>query len=142
MKKSNGKKLLALFMAAILCLSMSVITVSAKVPDSGSTTTPKNIAITATDNSLRLGALGKLECYGRTSVQNGYTAETIVELQQSNSWHTIQTWSRKGGTSSSIDQDYYVVSGYSYRLKITHKAYNSSGTCVETITKYSTAVDY
>ena len=142
MKKSKFKKVIAITMAATtMCLCVSSA-VGAKAPDSGSIISPQNIAVTTTDSQLTLGSYGELSCYGTTQVQSGYTAEVIVELQQFNGgWGTIQTWSKKGGRSAMVNVNHYVIKG-SYRLKLTHNAYNSSGTLVESIPKYSNTVKY
>ncbi len=141
MKKSKFKKVIAVVMAAVLCLCVTGAA-CAKAPDSDSEIAPQNIAIAMTENNLILGSFGKLTCYGKTTTRPGYTVETIVELQQDNGgWETIQTWSKKGGTIATVDEDYYVGRG-TYRLKLTHKAYNSSGTLVESFNKYSKTVVY
>lgn len=142
MKKSKFKKVIAVVMAAVLCLCVTGAA-CAKAPDSGSEIAPQNIAIAVTVNNLELGSFGKLTCYGKTTTQLGYIAEVVVELQQDNGgWETIHTFTKKGsGTIASVDEDYYVGRG-TYRLKLTHKAYNSSGTLVESFNKYSKTVVY
>jgi len=147
MKKSNVKKVIATLMAVMMCLCVSnifVLAKNAKSSNDGVVITPRNIAIIATDNSLTLGTLGKLTCFGSTDVQYGYEAEVIVELQQYNGgWGTIKTWSARRSSSSAVDEDWYVSKGYSYRLKLTHKAYNPGATSpIETIPKYSNVVQY
>lgn len=92
---------------------------------------------------MDLGSGGKLNCYGKTKVLSGYKAGIKVELQQNDgSWTTIKTWSGKASLSIEVDEDYYVTSGYQYRLKLTHTAYNSSGNLIETITDTSDIVSY
>lgn len=141
MKKSKFKKVIAVMMAAALCLCATGAA-CAKVPDSGSEISPQNIAITLTANNLTLGSFGKLTCFSKTTTQPGYVAEVVVELQKDDGgWGTIYTWSKKGGTIASVDEDYYVGKG-TYRLKLTHKAYNSSGTLIESFNKYSKTVVY
>ena len=141
MKKSKFKRVIALITAVIMCFGMSTLTFAASLSE-GETISPKNIAITATDNSLGWVSTGKLNCYGSTDVQSGYKAGVTVELQRySSGWSTIKTWSSTGGLTAIVDKDYYVSTGYSYRLKLTHRAYDSSGTTViETIVKYSNVV--
>lgn len=141
MKKENIKKVVAGIMIATLNLvAFGTTTISAQNTNSN-VVLPSNIAITAMNNSLSLGSVDKLSCYGKTSVQSGYTAEVVVELQQKDGgWNTIKTWSNSGSPFAIVDEDRYVSKGYSYRLKLTHKAYNSRGTQVESITKYSETV--
>lgn len=144
MKKPTGKKLMAVLAAVAICCGLSNVAVfaagPADAPDSG-IVSPQNVAITATDNNLTLGWFGKLTCYGYTSVQYGYKAEVVVELQQNNgSWNTIKTWSSTGGTAAEVDEDYYVEGGYAYRLKLTHRAYDANWNQLESFVKYSDTV--
>lgn len=146
MKKTKINKTIAAVTAALLCMGVSVAPTLAKKPDNGGESdiiSPQNIAVSAIDNRLTVDDYGKSTCYGKTSVQYGYIAGITVELQQYNGgWSTIQTWNNSGGTTSSIREDWYVEKGYSYRLKLTHKAYNSSWTQIESFNKYSNVVYY
>ena len=145
MKKSTIKKAAALFMAATLCLSGGASSVFAKAPDPADNgeIMPMNIAITTTYNNLKLGTLGKLSCDGETAVQPGYYAGVFVELQQYNGgWNTIKSWTNTDSAFAVVEEDYYVEKGYSYRLKLTHSAYTTSWTLVESFVKYSKVVSY
>ncbi len=139
MKKANVKAVVVLA-AAALCCGIPNAAVMADIPNDTGIISPKNIAIVATDNSLTLGALGKLSCYGATDVQYGYNAGVTVELQQDGT--TIKTWSADDFAWAMVSEDYYVPSGHSYQLKLTHKAYDSNWNLVETIVKYSKTVFY
>lgn len=102
----------------------------------------QNIAVTDTSSSLSHFA-EIMNCTGKTTVQVGYTAGLTMELQQDNGgWDTIKTWSTSGGRSVGLTKSYAVSSGYRYRLKTTHKAYNSNGSLVESIVRYSNIVWY
>lgn len=149
MKKSNknyAKRITAFAAAIAMCLSLQLgaLPVSAALPSTdGSIVSPSNIVIISTVNDLILKSGGIFECFGSTTVQGGYTAYVKVELQQNDGgWDTIKTWSNKGGTNAYIDQNYAVMSGYSYRLKLTHKSYDSNDNLIETITKYSDIIYY
>lgn len=145
MKNSDIKKMIAVALATI-SLSTSAqfaLAETLNVHSGGDVISPLNIAISMTNNNLSLGTLGKLSCYGRTAVQNGYIAGITVELQQYNGgWSTIKTWSDSNSNFVSISDDYYVTKGYNYRLKLTHKAYNRSWGLVESLVKYSNTVNY
>ena len=146
MKKSNVKK--AVTMVAIMAMCVNTTPIFAEgnnvraIPDN-EVITPMNIVITKTLNDLELGSAGKLTCEGQTNVQSGYTAGLTMELQQYDAgWRTIKTWNGSASRSVALEETHSVSSGYNYRLKLTHTAYNSSGTLVETITKYSDVVYY
>lgn len=149
MRKSNRnhvKRIAAFAAATTMCLSLSTgaLHVSAATPETDNDIVlPVNIAITATDNNLYFKSTGVLKCMGATDVQGGYTAYVSVALQQKgSSWTSIKTWSHKGGITAVVDENYAVAKGYSYRLKLTHKAYDSNGNLIETITKYSEVINY
>lgn len=146
MKKSNVKKVVTMTAILVMCLNTTPIFAESnnvRVIHDNEVVMPMNVAITLTSNNLELGSAGKLTCEGRTDVQSGYTAGVTMELQQYDAgWRTIKTWSNSTLRSVALEETHYVSSGHSYRLKLTHTAYNSSGTLVETITKYSDVVYY
>lgn len=148
MKKSNrnyAKRITAFAAAFAMCLSLQLgaLPVSAALPSTGDIISPNYIVINATENDFVLKSLGYFECYGATDVPSGYTAYVKVELQQNDGgWSTIKTWSDKDYISAFVDENYAVMSGYSYRLKLTHKAYDSNDNLIETVTKYSEVIYY
>ena len=142
MKKKGFKKALAIVMAAAMCLALPGIGTYAKEIPSNVGIAPTNIIIAACDNYLVWEGTNTLEVYGGTLVPNGYEAYVKVELQQKNgtSWTTIKTWTDRYEAYAMVSRNYAVMSGYQYRLKLTHKAYDSNGNLIETITKYSDIV--
>lgn len=131
------KKVLIVLMIFALCVS----NIAAYADNNG--IVPYNTTIVLTNNKLTIDTSGKANCYGKTAVQNGYKAGITIELQQyTNKWHTIKTWDATNAGSIALQKYYYVESGYSYQLKLTHKAYDSNGKTVETIVKYSNVVKY
>lgn len=146
MKKLNlFKKISALGMTLILVVGA---TATAAVPSTdvsinniGGSNSVQNIAIVQTANNLTKGSLGKLTCEGSTSVQLGYYAEVIVELQKyDGGWYTIKTWSDTDRSFAALSKTYYVESGYSYRLRLTHTAYDSNWNYIESFVKFSRTV--
>ena len=143
MKKTGLRKMLAIVMAAAMCLSLPGIgTYASAASAEGSAVAPANIIIIATDNYLEWVGTNVLECYGSTDVPHGYESYVKVELQrlEGSTWRTIKTWTDQGGSCATVCQNYAVLSNYDYRLKITHKAYDGNGNLIETITKYSNIV--
>ncbi len=105
--------------------------------------TSRFIAITSYYNNLTLNLGGKLTCEGATEVQDGYIAGVVIELQQYNGeWNTIKTWYSFDYDYVYLSRDWYVVSGYYYRLKLTHYALNEYWEIIETHTSYSSEVYY
>jgi len=134
--KTKRTRTVALLVALVLCLGVTAIfpmTASARFN-----------TLIGCDNSLTLNSGGRLGCYGGTEVQYGYKADVKVELQQYNGgWRTIKTWTSPISSSyASVYSDWYVNSGYQYRLQVTHRALNSSNSVVETFVSYSRTVFY
>lgn len=142
MKKKGFKKVLAIVMAATMCLALPGFGTYAKEIPSNVGIAPANIIITACDNYLVWDGANTLEVYGGTLVPDGYEAYVKVELQQKNgtSWTTIKTWTDRDFDYAMVSRYYAVMSGYQYRLKLTHKAYDSNGNLIETLTTYSDIV--
>lgn len=105
--------------------------------------TPFFIAITDCANGFSQNSNGSFYCYGDTFVQSGYTAKVVTELQRlvNGQWTTINTWSDSDTFYAVTSNNYYVVSGYYYRLKTTHQAI-SNGSVIETVVKYSSSIYY
>lgn len=139
----NSKKILSTLLA-VACIGTSAATTSvsaAALPDSG-VVSPQYIALTATELLLEEQS-GQLSCYACTKVSSGYKCGMTMELQQYNgSWDTVKTWTASGNTMCALDELWSPAKNYNYRLKITFNAYNSSGTRIETVTKYSSEVYY
>ncbi len=142
MKKKGFKKALAIVMAAAMCLALPGIGTYAKEIPVNIGIAPANIIISVTENLLEWNGTNTLEIYGGTQVPYGYEAYVKVELQQKNgtSWTTIKTWTDRDTDYAMVSRYYAVMSGYQYRLKLTHMAYDSNGNLIETITKYSDIV--
>lgn len=148
MKKKVLGKVIASVVAVLICLSG--VSVSAAEPkntiDSGkanASISPYFLSIVRCENNLTLNSGGRLICEGKTEVQYGYIAGLTIELQQYNGgWNTIKTWSASDKTVVSLSKDWYVASGYQYRLKLTHTAMDSNLTVIESFISYSKTVTY
>ena len=97
--------------------------------------------ITAT---LNISDSGRAECYSAVKVPTGYKVELLAELQQNNGgrWETIRDWEASGSNRVSVSGPWYVMPGYSYRLKVTVTAYDSNGNFIESPVEYSPTRDY
>lgn len=148
MKKKIFRKTVASIITILVCLSSISVFASEQItlPNSGqviSSVLPNFIAILGYDNDLILNTGGRLTCEGHTQVQYGYIAGLTMELQQyDGQWNTIKTWSASDSTTVSLSKDWYVVSGYQYRLKLTYTAMDSDSTIIESFISYSQTVTY
>lgn len=139
MRKTKLMKKLctAVIVSAICCTAGGALNTGAMAKSIDDQISIQNVVITEATNSLsRSGS--SMNCYGKTTVPAGYKASVIVELQKYNGgWATINRWSATGGISAVVSKSYGVESGYKYRVKTTHRAYDSNGKTIETIVKYS-----
>lgn len=145
--KKQIKKIITISMAVVLCMSTGVFAAESKpsmqfVHDNE--VSPKYTAILDLSNYLSLESSdGKLYCQGDTHVYWGYKAGVTVELQQyDGSWNTIKTWYNAENSRFAVVSEYYYVVNGTYRLKVTHEAYNSNGTVAETEITYSDIVRF
>ncbi len=141
MKRKTAKQIVAFGLSMALAGScVNYAPVFAAVKEKASV---QYVAISQTTVGLKIGTLGKASCGGSTEVYNGYIADVLVELQQyDGGWETIQEWSDNDWDYANVDEDWYVEKGYKYRVKATHRSYNSSGTQLEKTTTYSKTVTY
>ena len=149
MKKKALSKVVAVIAAVSMCFGgISAFATEQKdltsLGQPNLSVSPCFVAIVSYSNNLILNSGGRLTCQGKTSVQYGNIAGVTIELQQYNGgWNTIKTWGESTAiTLVSVSNDWYVSSGYQYRLKLTHKAYDSNWNQLESFTSYSKTVSY
>ena len=138
MKKTSKCFTRILTVVLALCmLTFTFSTVSAATP----TVQPRYQRICYFSTSLTISSSGRATCYG--SVTPWDTTDIVdltAELQrapQGGTWTTIKTWTNSGSVSVSVDKDWYVASGYYYRVRVTADIYTADGTFVEGVTEYS-----
>lgn len=138
--KKRITKLGAMLLAIVMLLS--VVPVSAANPE---------ISLLRYDNvsrilvSLSISDKGLSSCYGEIILRGGASADMSLILQKSKnqvSWSDEKTWTTDGSYVVLIDKDYFVVSGYYYRLKLSGTVYDSSGAYVESPVTYSSVKYY
>lgn len=72
----------------------------------------------------------------------GYTVEVECKLQcySGSSWTTLKTWTASGTNYASVNENWAVYSGYTYRVYATFRIRNSSGGLLESTTSSKTYV--
>ena len=92
---------------------------------------------------------GKSSDYCQVYVPNrSCTVYIYLDLQRKvsgASWDsatTVKSWSKSGSGTVTIDEDWYVNSGYVYRLAATVKVYDSDDLLGDSTTVYSTSCSY
>ena len=95
--------------------------------------------------SLNISDKGLSNCYGKITLHAGASVDISLILQKSTdqvNWSDEKTWVADGSYVVTIDKDYYVVSGYYYRVKLSGTVYDSSGAYVESPLAYSSVKYY
>ena len=148
--KKQIKQTISFMLVAIMCSAGTAATYAATANEQEITTvsinnsgriSPYFLAISNCSRLLRLeSSYGKMFCSADTAVYDGYKAEVVVELQKNGT--TIKTWRDKPqSTFATVDEYYYVEHG-TYQLKVTHRAYTSSGSIADSFVAYSVEVTY
>lgn len=130
-----------------ICLVLSLLLVffAATAASAECTITPRYAYVSAISANLSITS-GTARAVGKVANDQNLKTSIIVRLQReysSGKWTTISTWtgsnesgaSEAGGTKA-------LTSGYNYRVYVTGKVYNSAGTVIETVEKYSTTKLY
>lgn len=148
MKRTWTRKIVSLIILGVMCLSVNVSASQAAVQDVSTQLiqgdmAPRFTYIVSAYTSLVLNSGGRLTCMGDTQVWPGNDAAITVELQQykNGRWSTIKSWYYSDSEYASSFTDWYVASGYSYRLMNTHQAL-LSGNVTETCISYSDVIYY
>lgn len=137
MKKSTLIRILTLAMAVILLAGTAF----------GAVVQPRYVGIAALDFELDITAAGRADCYSSVLLNSAAASGKLtMELQQSDddgaSWTVLKTWNTSGSARLSLDESWYVVSGYQYRVHILVKTYDADDDLLEMVSKFSDAVDY
>lgn len=142
MQKRNGfMRLAALFIIAALALGCVSAFAAERATNAEAA---ENIAphrfqyISTCWNNFQIGAGWKATCEGETIVSPGYLAGVMLEVQQDvGYWKTIKSWEHSDAEYMYIGETVTLTSGYKYRLKTTHTAYDSNWNVLEENIMYS-----
>ena len=59
-----------------------------------------------------------------------------------NKWETVKSWTKQGVETITLEKEWYVISGYTYRLKCAVSVYDSDGLLGEVAVGYSNHIAY
>lgn len=134
------KKTISLMVVIAMMLSVFNIAFATTSEDDGGATDYTYISSTLTN--LEITSAGKACCAATITCYSGTDSNRISAYLQRNvsgSWITVQNWSKTTtGSRGSLYKEYYVTSGYQYRLRVYYYAYEGSNTESTTGTDYYT----
>jgi hypothetical protein len=126
-------KKLAVFILSIVLIFSFSLTAYAAENESGTTSVNGDISImmtyiSSTYCNLDISSSGLAECSASVNAYSGTDSVSIsMYLQKYNSgWSTVQQWSTSAnGNYVSILKNYYVMSGYTYRVLVYYYAHEN-----------------
>ena len=141
------KKKVAMFVCFVLlssCLAPGVFALDEQHAIVQEEVTTRYEIISVITASLNISTSGRADCSASVRVPSGYKVELTAELQQKDGskWETIHDWEASGNNRISVSGPWYVMPGYSYRLKVTATTYDSNDNFVEAPVEYSNVEEY
>jgi len=134
------RKTVILIVAVVMLLSFSNIALATTNEDDGGANDYTYISSTITN--LEITSVGKACCAATITCYSGTDSNRISAYLQryvSGSWTTVQHWAQTTtGSRGVLYKEYYVTSGYQYRLRVYYYAYEGSNTESTTGTDYYT----
>ena len=104
---------------------------------------PRYAEVNAIFMRLTISDAGRADCYTQVLIDSGYTVELEVKLQKlDGKWTDVKTWTTTGERRITIDEPWYVVRGYDYRLRITATVHDQYGNFIEAPFEYSNIVEF
>lgn len=144
---SHHKRGLATFLCVLLVagfLAQTALAAPSTEAESGQGP-PKFARIYLFEVSFSISSAGLTSNYCKVKLYDlTDTVKLTMELQRLEGivWVPIKSWSTTGSSTVSIDKDWYVLSGYKYRVQGIAQVSNSSGTLLEIATATSSTVTY
>ncbi len=138
------KKFLLIVLCLSMCLMFFINIVYAEQRGDDKSYSPMFTCMRDASINLDIDSAGKATCTASLLTYSGYETKVDLELQQykNSTWQTIKTWtSSSTSTFTSISQNYYVVSGNSYRLRGNYYAIQN-GSVAESFVSYSDIENY
>lgn len=80
---------------------------------------PKFVVINTFDNAFSIDSSGKAELYSALDANGGNRTviSAYLQQQQNGQWITVKHWTvEESGTFVELDENWYVTSGYLYRM--------------------------
>lgn len=129
-----------IILMALCMLSTSALAVGAE----GNTVLPQYIGITRINATLSIDKTDKATCESDVALKNPtYRSDVTMTLYRSSDgskWTSIKSWSGSGKGRVTLSENYYVLSGYYYKVEVTAKVYNAASTLLETVSAASETI--
>ena len=108
--------------------------------DSAEMVSPRYATIREFFANLTISSSGKASCQVDADLYETYTGKiTMYLINQSSGGQTVKSWSSNG---AACNGSYYVSKGNTYQVKAVLRVYDSAGSLVESVPKYSNEVSF
>ena len=97
---------------------------------------PRYEEIMRFDPALTISSSGYAQCSSEIrTFDSSYEIDLTMSLQRSSNdgrtWSNVKTWDTSDYGSAALEEGWFVLSGYSYRVKATAEIYDESGDLIE-----------
>ncbi len=141
--KNTKKKWVCNGLIILMALCMLSTSALAAVAD-GNKILPRYVGITQINATLSIDKTDKATCESVVKLKNPtYRADVTMTLYRSSDgskWTSIKSWSDSGKGRVTPSENYYVLSGYYYKVEVTAKVYNAASTLLETVSAASETI--
>ena len=108
---------------------------------------PRYEEIMRFDPALTISSSGYAQCSSEIrTFDSSYEIDLTMSLQRSSNngrtWSTVKTWDTSDYGSAALEGGWFVLSGYSYRVKATAEIYDESGDLIEEESVESSVEEY
>lgn len=141
MKKALS--IIALCLALILSVNVCAFATDTDLDNSAEMIDPRYKVISFIYINFTISDSGRSNSCVDVQIGEGYTVELEVKLQKlDGKWTDVRTWTTTGEEFITIDEPWYVVRGYDYRLRITATVHDQYGNFIEAPFEYSNIVEF
>ena len=145
MKKIERKIVCILLILSFVSINIFATSITAMSVDSD-TVQPRFTYISSVTVGLAIDHDGRsVSDTGVTLYESSHSAKINMTLQryEDSDWEDVKSWSvTDDGPDIDIEEIWYVVSGYDYRIESTVYVYNANGRLLETTTEYSPVYEF
>lgn len=142
--KKMRRRILSSGLIVLMALCMLTTCALAMMPETNAF--PRYVGIMQINANLTISSNGRATCDSKVTLNSPvYRADATMTLCRSSngaSWTPIKSWSASGKSDVELSENYYVLSGYYYKVAVTAEVYDASSKLLETVSSESNIVCY
>ena len=130
---------------AVCIAALLVSGVFAAMPG-GDVVQPKYVYLNKLSASIDITSSGRVTAGSKAGVPSAaYSIDLTMTIEKSSdgvNWTSVKSWDTTGSLAISMSEYWYVVPGYTYRVKAEAEVYNANNVLVERASATSAEFDY